>query len=467
MKSVSTPTADVRPASTLSSRPDGKHFQLINRTYENNAASDYTEKIEALGKAFNYQDNRDVHWGEREFSTLYGTPLYEHASASQKLALNHLYWVGQYNHTANAEANTMLYNQVTTGVFAHLGGYETLCQELDFETSQERFHINTFQRIGLKTKIALMGKSFLSTRVSSKKSLLSTSTRLASKAAPKFLSSAFETRWGSAKSGTLQDTLLRAFTRRMYGEQYYSQYLSARQDAPIPTATGGLAGNTASPSVIKFLTLNWGSSPFMACHYYTMRMVANISLKGFEHQYFKRFRKLEKQGQFVPAPTAVSYNHLLDEAFHTTMSQVLAQEVYKHMPRPTAYEQWLANLIVLRGQKGVMGGLSGWLPMTFRDDAFFMTPLYRLLRSPLFELSHQDTLHWMERCLCQEHEGFHANLRHHQNLLATFQRFFEPIGYLWPNAREVKPMVVGGSIDRAIRRNKQAFRQFSVPEEQR
>lgn len=444
-----------------------KHFRVIDRTYENNIASDYTEKIETLGKSFDYEKNSGDYWGEREFSTLYGTPFYEHASESQKRALNHLYWVGQYNHTANAEANTMLYNQVTTGVFSHLGSYKKLCDELTFETSQERFHINTFQRIGLKTKIALMGKSFLGSAVRSKKPSAAGSGWL-KKALPDAVSSIFETRWGSAQPGSLQDSALRLLNRALHPQhdKYYSQYLSERETAPIPTATGGLAGNTASPSIIKFLTLSWGSSPFMACHYYTMRMVANISLKGYEYQYYKRYRTLERSGDNIPVPTAVSHYHLLDEAFHTTMSQVIAQDVYRDMPTPTAYEKWLANIIVLRGQKGVMGGLSGWLPMTFRDDAFFLPALYRLLRSPMFELSHKDALYWMELCLCREHEGFHANLEHHKNLLATFQRFFEPIDYLWPRCRQVKSMAVGGSIERAIQRNTRAFKQFSALEAQ-
>ena len=85
-----------------------KHIRLIEKTYQSNINSDYTERMEALGKNFDYQTNSGYYWGEPEFSTLYGTPLYEEASEAQKLALNHLYWVGQYNHTANSEANTIL-----------------------------------------------------------------------------------------------------------------------------------------------------------------------------------------------------------------------------------------------------------------------------------------------------------------------------------------------------------------------
>ena len=129
----------VQPQQTSSSpQKTSKHFQLIEKTYQSNLDSDYTEKIAELGKNFDYGTNSDRYWGSPKLSTLYGTPLYDQASESQKLALNHLYWVGQYNHTANSEANTMLYNQITEGVFANLRDYQTLCQELEFETAQER-----------------------------------------------------------------------------------------------------------------------------------------------------------------------------------------------------------------------------------------------------------------------------------------------------------------------------------------
>ncbi|MEM6599613.1 MAG: hypothetical protein AAF635_15865, partial [Cyanobacteria bacterium P01_C01_bin.69] len=199
MKSSSAVSVVTKENRKQSLKHPAKHFKLIDRTYENNVDSDYTEKIEALGKSFQYQENSSDFWGDVEFSTLYGTPFYEHTSASQKRALNHLYWVGQYNHTANAEANTMLYNQVTTGVFAHMGGYEKLCKELTFETDQERFHINTFQRIGLKTKVALMGKAFFGKPFRAKKQSRKAAAFLGSKLIPKSLSSAFETRWGTVQ----------------------------------------------------------------------------------------------------------------------------------------------------------------------------------------------------------------------------------------------------------------------------
>ncbi len=440
----------------VSTLPEEKHFQVIAKTYRNNNDSDYTEKIEALGKNFDYSSNSNHYWGEPELSTLYGTPLYETASLSQKLALNHLYWIGQYHHTAAAEANTRLYNQVTTGVFAKVGGYETLCKELEFETSQERFHINTFQKIGYKTKIALFGKELLGNPVRKESAQLNGSGSRSKSKKIKFLeSSSF---WES-----FQDSALRSTVKLMLRDkaEYYSQYLEEKGSDSIPTTAGGFAGVAGSPSVFKFLTLNWGSSPFLAAQYYSIRMIANMSLKAYEYRYYKRFKELSKNNEFVPVPTEVSYYHLLDEAFHTTMSQVIGQDVYKDFPKPTAYEKTLANAIVLLAQRGLLNGLSGGLPCTFRDDASFMSSFYRLLISPLFGMSTPEALDWMEKCLCHEHEGFHANLKSHQSLLSDMRRYFARIDYLWPINREMGVMATGGSIDRAIRRNIPAFKQFS------
>lgn len=431
-----------------------KHVQIIEKTYQNNTDSDYTEKLEALGKSFDYNQNSNHYWGEPELSTLYGTPLYEQTTHSQKLALNHLYWVGQYNHTASAEANTMLYNQITSGVFTKVSGYGTLCEELDFETSQERHHINTFQRIGYKTKIALLGKESLGNPLHKKLSNQNKSNPLE--------------QWLPKNPGlsqeSLQDSSFRFVTKVMHmGKQdYYSRYLQEKGETSIPTATGGLAGITGSASMFKFLSLNWGSSPFMAAQYYSARMVANISLKAYEYRYYRQFKEHEKNDEFIPTPMAVSYYHLLDESFHTTMSQVISQDVYKDFAKPTAYETLLSNAIVYLIQRGILGGLSGGIPVTFRDDAHFMPAYYRLLKSPVFNMSHEEALHWMEKCLCQEHEGFNLNFKYHQSILSDMQRFFGRLDYLWPINREMRLMAKSGSIEQAIERNVSAFKQFAT-----
>lgn len=142
VKTIPTIADSASPALSTKAR---NPFKLIEKNYQNNLASDYTEKIEQLDKAFDYANNSTHYWSEPELSLLYGTPLYEAASPAQKLALNHLYWVSQYNFTALGEAETVHYNQITAGSLSRMGGsYEAIAHQLEHEATQERSHIHAF-----------------------------------------------------------------------------------------------------------------------------------------------------------------------------------------------------------------------------------------------------------------------------------------------------------------------------------
>lgn len=440
-----------------------KHVKLTAINYQRNIDSDYTEKIEELDKNFNYNSNSNHYWSEPELSLLYGTPLYEEASPSQKRALNHLYWATQYNQTAATEANAVLYNQVTAGVFSNFGGYETLCQELDLETAQERHHIHAFHMIGYKTKRALLGQAGFNASIQGKSYKKDDSRR---GLAPGQRSQLFTFNWQSSPLSPLQDYAFRFITNKVMLKSQahcYSQYLREleQKGESIPAQTTGLLGQLAPKPLLKFFTLNCGSSPFLACLFYVTRFMANMLIKNYEYRYSQYYRELEKKGEFIPAPLAVSHYHLMDEAFHTTTSQLIAIDLYKDFPKPTAYEKFIANLTIYRAQSVGLSGLSGGIPATFRSDASFMLSFYRLLQSPVFNMSATEALQWLEKCLCQEHEGFHVTLKYHQRLLSDLRRLFDPIDYLWPVNREMHLMASGGSISKGIQNNIKAFEQFS------
>jgi hypothetical protein len=451
------------PKQALSGSEVKKHIKLTEINYRRNAESDYTEKIAELDKSFDYDSNSNYDWGELELSLLYGTPLYEEASPSQKRALNHVYWATQYNQTAATEANAVLYNQVTAGVFGSVGNYSILCQELDLETDQERHHIHAFHMIGYKTKKALLGKAFSSSIQgnSTKQKLLVAGMRGESR-----WPFPFTFNWQSSLLSALQDSTFRFITNQVllkHQANYYSQYLREldQKGEPIPAQTTGLLGQLAPRSLLQFFTLNCGSSPFLACLFYVTRFMANMLIKNYEYRYSHYYRELEKRGEFIPAPVAVSHYHLLDESFHTTTSQLIAQELYKDFPKPTAYESFLANMTVYRAQVVGLSGLSGGLPAIFRSDEAFMLSFYRLLQSPIFEMSAEEALHWLEKCMCSEHEGFHVTLKYHQRLLSDLRRLLDGIDYLWPINREMRVMAAGGSISKALSHNVKAFQRFS------
>lgn len=440
------------------------HFKVIERTLENNTNSDYTEKLRDLGNEFNYASNRSYYWGDRELSLLYGTPLYEAASQTQKLALNHLYWVGNYNHTAVSEATTSVYNMVTNGVFRAVGGYETLCDELDFETDQESYHIRTFQKIGYKTKMALVGKTILGNSLYDKTAKAKDD--WLQHLMPQPVRDYFIPKRGSSPFSLHRDKVLSLVAKTMLGDKkkYYSEYLRnlEAKGEEIPAPADGLGGRIAPRYWLKFFTLHWGMSPFMACQYYSLRYTANAILKNQEYPYVRYYRELERKGEYIPTPTAVSYYHLLDEAFHTTISQTLARDTYKDFPKPTAYEKFISGLIVYKMQQSLLGGLSGILPgRCVYDDPLLMTFYYKLLKSPLFEMDTKEALNWLERCVCQDHEGYQVGLKYHQSLLELMQRLFSRLDYQWQVNREMSLMAAGGSIEKALQKNTQTFKQFS------
>ena len=453
-----------KQSSTVTEGKKKKHIKLIETTYCSNTDSDYTEKMEELEKNFNYSSNSNYYWSEPEQSMLYGTPLYEAASPSQKMALNHLHWFGMYNVVAASETETITYNQITASVFAACG-YKTLSQMLTLETSQERSHIHAFHNIGHKTMKALLGKDAFKASLKSK-----LSQRINQGEVRQFTSSGlpnfFNLKWKTSLEN-YQYNILRFIAKTMLAshKKCYSQYLSELEKTYkiIPASTTGLIGRGLSPqSIQRFFAFNWGGSPFLASQYYGLRMMANMVLKNTEHSTSKYFKKLEKKGDFIPAPTAVSHYHFLDESFHTTTSMLIARDLYKDFPQPTAYEKLTINLALYMMQRGILSGLSAVVPdRYYADDCSMMYFVYKILQSPLFEMSPQEALHWVEKCFCQEHEGFQMTAKYHKRLRADCCRFYGSFKHLWAVNREMRLMASEGTISKAIQSNRKTFKQFS------
>ncbi len=245
-----------------------KNVKMIEITYRRNLESDYTEHIRELNKGFDYENDRNDYWLAPEFSLLYGSPLYEGASEDQRRALNHLYWSCFYNYTIGGEVSTMVYNQLTCAALYPLGGFGTLCRELDIETGQERDHTEAFQKLGRETELALMGETIFERPL------------------PHYL-----------EGGVIHP-------------QGQTDRLQLWQNTQALVFAGAM-----------------GYSPFIATQYYVLRGMRNIQLKVKEYQHSQYHEQLLQSEQFVPAPTAVAHYHYSDEAFHTATSQLICHEV--------------------------------------------------------------------------------------------------------------------------------------------
>jgi hypothetical protein len=337
------------------------------------------------------------------------------------------------------------------GVFDVVGGYNTLCKTLDLETNQERYHVHAFNNIAYKTKQELLGKTLKEKGSKYFKD---------SKSSQGFFN--FDS-VGHLFSDQKKYEAFRFITNKVIKnqEQTYSPVLKKFDEKNhVPALQNGYIGEALPRPALQFITYNWGSSPFLACQHYVWRYMGNASLKVWEYYYVKHYRELEKQGTFIPAPTAVSYFHLMDESFHTTTSQLIARDLYQDFPEPTVYEKVAANLIHYFMQKGILSHLSAGIPSLYRSDSSLYPFYYRILRSPIFDMSAEEAIQWMEKCFCQEHEGLHTNRKMHQALLSDLQRVCNTLEYLWPINREYCLMAAGGSIEKSLKNNIKGFKQF-------
>jgi hypothetical protein len=413
---------------------------LLEKNYGNNLDSDYTEKIQELDRNFNYSSNSDAYWSEPEHSLFYGTPLYEQASLSQKLALNHLHWVLFYKRVADSETELIHYNTVTADCLMTASGDDKMLVELlAHETYQERQHIHAFSQINYKTTKALLGKKALINPVADKASL------------------------GEQKSFQLSDYLVSAanlINMLLKGKEQSHSDSDKYVSFPTNGFFNGFSGKSTQ-SRKQFFSDSWRSYPFLAANFYAVRYMANLLLKNHEFGIHEYYKKLQKNNEFIPSPTAISHYHFLDEAFHTTTSLFLGRDFYKYLPKPSIYEKWIANLAILRAQHENLNAISGISTNRFLSDGDAMIFIMKLLQSPVFDMSAQEALQWIEKCLCHEHEGFHVNLKVHNNLLSDLRKFAERLDYLWPVNREMRVMASGGSVKKAIKNNIKAFDQFS------
>ena len=132
-------------------------------------------------------------------------------------------------------------NQIAGSLFELVGGYETLCQELELETSQEKTHVAAFQKVCSKLKMALLGKTFIGNSQLQK----------TPKQRTKNLTE------------TYSDRALRLLTKLMlrdYADYYstptYKNWKKKGHLSQVPTY--GVSSRVGSVSQLKFFTLKCG-----------------------------------------------------------------------------------------------------------------------------------------------------------------------------------------------------------------
>ena len=375
-------------------------WKRIEINHRRNKELDHTALLDAAAGKFNYADCKDEYWNPENFSLLYGTPLWDESSEWQKKLLNQLYWVAYYSQIISAEIATIFFNQTSAAGLYGMNDFRGVCDMLDLETMQERAHINAFFTVSEQVEEALFGQRILS----------------------------------------------------------YDMRTPYAQTMIFPN-TNKLKDAWRKMQLRSFALLSSGSA-FIASQYFTVRGMRTLNGKMVQGKLSQFYQKSPYQ-EHLPIPSAISYYHYMDESFHFNSSCIIGLEVVRSLPKPTAYEKLIGNLGIQGCQKDhshfsvVVNGLFWYEPALF-------APIYKILRSQLFNMAHQEAMQMMRRCFCEDNDAVHMSFATMNLAIESYKKFLDPLAYVNPQNKDLS-LMRRMSIDKYLQTNRKALRRFKAP----
>jgi hypothetical protein len=376
---------------------DRKTYKRLELNHRRNLAQDQTEHIDAGAAAFAYAACKDEAWNPEPFSLLWGTPIWDQASAGQRVLLNQLYWVAYYAQIISAEIATIYFNQTSAAAMYGMEDFRLVCDTLDLESAQERAHINAFKTIGEATEHALFGR--------------------------------------------------RIFT---YGMR------DPFRETMIHSDAGALRRRWKTLQLKAFGLLSAGSA-FIGCQYFTVRGVRTLNGKIVQHQLSRYFDKHPDQAA-SPIPSRVSYHHFQDESYHFNTSMMVSQDVVASLPRPTRFERMVIDT-AMRGCQKDHFHFSTAVNGIFWYDPSLFGAVYQVLRSPHFGLDRRGALDLMARSFGEENDGNHASARTHATARESYRKYLADMDHLSGDNREMTIMA-RSDLAGHLRRNRAAMARF-------
>ena len=374
-----------------------KIYKKIHLNYTRNKQQDHTTLMDEASQAFRYEDCKDEYWNPEEFSLLYGTPVWEQASPSQRIILNQLYWVAYYSQIVSAEIATIFFNQTSAAGLYAQEDFRLVCDMLDLESMQERAHIHAFRTISSQVETALFGRHIFT----------------------------------YAMRGPFTETMIYADTTAL---KTWWKKLQLH-------CFGLLSSDNA----------------FLACQYFTVRGIRTLNGKLVQHKLSHYYQKHPHPEQ-APIPAKISYYHFMDESFHFNSSTILSHEVVKCLKPPTAFEQFVANL-GLRGCQRDHYHFSAAINGIFWYDPALYSAIYQVLRSPIFNMDDREAKAMMQLCFTQESEGLQGSYQTHQEAIASYKVYLKKVDYAWKSNREMS-LMASNSIPQYLAAQKKALALF-------
>jgi hypothetical protein len=377
-----------------------KTYRRLQINHTRNKEQDHTQLLDKAAADFRYEDCQDEYWNPEEFSLLYGTPLWEQSTPSQKIILNQLYWVAYYSQIISAEIATIYFNQTSAAGLYAQEDFRIICDSLDLESAQERAHINAFKTVANQVEAKLFGKRIFS----------------------------YPMRGPFSETMVFADT---NFFKRKWKE--------------FQLKTFGLlsADNT-----------------FLACQYFTVRGIRTLNGKLVQHK-LSNFYQKHPNPEKAPIPAKISYYHFMDESFHFNSSTIISHDVINCLKPPTEFEKLVANL-GLKGCQKDHYNFSAAINGIFWYDPALYSAIYQILRSPIFDMNDTEAKEMMQRCFTEESEGLHRSYQTHTEARDSYKIYLEKLEYISKTNKEMTIMS-SNTIPKYLATQKKAFKKRPNP----
>lgn len=386
-------------AKDISLLNDKPTYKKVALNYKRNKKQDNTEELDELADTFDYESCAGEYWNPENFSLLYGTPLWDQASEHQKILLNQLYWVGYYSQIISAEIATIFLNQTAAAGLYGLEDFKIVCDTLDFESQQERTHINAFKVVSEAVEKALFGE--------------------------------------------------RVFSYPM--KNFASETMIYQNTSPFKEVWKKFQ--------LHFFSYLSSANAFIASQYLTVRGMRTLNGKIVQHQLSQFYAKHEDQ-ENAPIPSKISYHHFLDESYHFNSSTLIGHEVVKSLKKPTPFEKQVANMAIKGCQKDHFNFNCSVNGIFWYEPALFQT-IYRVLRSPLFGFDAQGAKDMLYKCFCEENQGIHEAFKTHQVARESYEQYLSDLDFLTEENKKISIMKQA-TIENYLQTNRRAFVKFKA-----
>lgn len=373
---------------------DQKTMKRIELALKRSKELDQTAMMNQAAIDFNYDNCKNEMWNPEKFSLLYKTWIWEQSTPEQKTKLNQLYWIAYYSQIISAEIATLFFNQTSAAALYGIEDFKVVCDTLDLESAQERAHIHAFKTVSEK------------------------------------------------------------FEQENFGERIFTYPMRTPFEKTMIYSDLGEIKQWIRKWQLRFFTMISANSPFIGCQYFTVRGLRTLNGKIVQHQ-LSRYYNEHPDKDNSPIPSKISYYHFIDESFHFNTSTVVSHDVINSLPKPSKMESIIGNM-ALRGCQMDHYNFSTAINGIMWYDPAMYSSIYKIFRSKIFNMNHNEAVEAIRKCFCQESEGMLASYKTHRESVDSYKAYLQDFNYINKENKE-QSLMASNNLEKHLRTNQKAF----------